>query len=566
MRFSSLLSGLTAITSFTLVAAAPYAGTPALRTRQAAGCEFDSKTAPTCWGNYSLSTNWYDEAPDTGVIREYWLELTNSTLAPDGFPRMVLSVNGTVPGPTIEADWGDTLVIHVKNGLQNNGTSIHWHGIRQKGSTDQDGVASITQCPVAPGDSTTYTFKATQYGTSWYHSHFSLQAWNGVFGGIIIHGPASAPYDEDKGMVVLSDWLHQTTDALYAKASTSGPPQAANGLINGLNVYGEGGSRFETNFESGKSYRLRLVNTAIDTMFRFGIDNHTLTVIAADFVPIVPFETDMINVGIGQRYDVIVKADQTPGNHWMRSIPQLTCSTNEMTLNIKGIVTYDALSVAEPTTTAYEYDDNCNDTPRESLVPFVAIDAGDAATQEVIHVGLSIVNSFFKWTLNNNTFLSDWGEPTLQKVLTNGSVFAPEENIITLSETNAWTYLIIESQLGLEHPFHLHGHDFFVLAQTPMATYTDPSQLSLSNPPRRDVAMVPAAGFLAIAFQNDNPGVWLAHCHIGWHTSQGFALQLVERESEIQQSITDMTGLQDTCAAWNTYQSDAGVQQEDSGV
>lgn len=47
-----------------------------------------------------------------------------------------------------------------------------------------------------------------------------------------------------------------------------------------------------------------------------------------------------------------------------------------------------------------------------------------------------------------------------------------------------------------------------------MTTYSDSSTLNLSNPPRRDVAMLPAAGYLAIAFQNDNPGVWLAHCHV----------------------------------------------------
>ncbi|KAI1811405.1 multicopper oxidase [Poronia punctata] len=565
MRFSTFLSGLTAIASSTLVAAAPWTSSSSLSTRQADSCEFDSATAPNCWGNYSLSTNWYEDAPDTGVIREYWFELTNSTLAPDGFPRMVLSINGSVPGPTIEADWGDTVVVHLKNNLENNGTSIHWHGIRQLGSVEQDGVASITQCPVAPGESQTYRWRATQYGSSWYHSHFSLQAWNGVFGGILIRGPASAPYDEDKGMIVLSDWLHETTDALYAKASTSGPPPAANGLINGLNVYADGGSRFKTNFTSGQSYRLRLVNTAIDTMFRFGIDNHTLTVIAADFVPIVPFETEMVNIGIGQRYDVIVEANQEPGNYWMRSIPQITCSSNEMTLNIRGIVTYDDIAVEDPTTSAYNYTDDCTDVSTDNLVPFVQLDAGNADTEEVMDLGLSIVNSFFKWTLNNNSFLSDWGEPTLEKVLTNGSVFTAEENIITLTEENAWTYLIIESQLGLEHPFHLHGHDFYILGQQPMTTYTNASQLNLSNPPRRDVAMLPASGFLAIAFQNDNPGVWLAHCHIGWHTSQGFALQLVERSSDIA-AITDLSSLQDTCAAWNTYQDNTGLVQEDSGV
>ncbi|KAI0400497.1 multicopper oxidase [Xylaria palmicola] len=565
MRLLSLLPGLTAITTPALVAAAPHTGSSGLDSRQSDSCDFDSATAPNCWGNYSLSTNWYEEAPDTGVIREYWFDLVNSTLSPDGVPRLSLTINGSIPGPTIEADWGDTIVVHLRNSLENNGTSIHWHGLRQKGSPDQDGVASITQCPVAPGDSTTYTFKATQYGTTWYHSHYSLQAWNGLFGGIIIRGPASAPYDEDKDLIVLSDWLHQTTDELYAIASSAGPPTANNGLINGLNVYGDGGSRFQTTFESGKSYRLRIVNTAIDTMFKFGIDNHTLTVIANDLVPIVPYETEMVSIGIAQRYDVVVNANQDAGNYWMRAIPQLTCSANEMTLNIKGIVTYDGVTVADPTTEGHEYTDDCNDEALENLVPSLSLDAGDATTQEVMNVGLSIVNSFFKWTINNNTFLSDWGEPTLEKVLTPGSTFSDGENIVNLNETNTWTYLIIESQLGLTHPFHLHGHDFYILAQVPMATFSDSSELNLSNPPRRDVAMLPATGFLAIAFQNDNPGVWLAHCHIGWHTSQGFALQLVERNSDIA-NVTGLAAIQETCDTWNTYQDTSGLVQEDSGV
>ncbi|KAI1177661.1 multicopper oxidase [Nemania sp. FL0916] len=565
MRFLALFLGSTAISSSALVAAAPHRGFSDLSPRQSDSCEFDSATAPNCWGNFSLSTNWYEEGPDTGVIREYWFTLVNSTLSPDGVPRMSLTVNGSIPGPTIEADWGDTIVVHVTNGLENNGTSIHWHGIRQFETTEQDGVASITQCPVAPGESLTYRWKASQYGTTWYHSHFSLQAWNGVFGGILIRGPASAPYNEDKGVILLSDWLHETTDSLYDAASTGGPPQANNGLINGLNVYEDGGSRYETNFASGQSYRLRLVNTAIDTMFKFGIDNHTLTVIATDLVPIVPFDTEMISIGIGQRYDVIVKADQAPGNYWMRAIPQLTCSSNEMTLNIKGIVTYDDVAVADPTTNAYEYVDDCDDMPLENLVPALSLDAGDATTQQVMDVGLAVVNGFFKWTLNSNTFLSDWGEPTLTKVLDPGAVFSDSENIITLNETNAWTYLVIESQLGLQHPFHLHGHDFYILAQEPMATFSNSVQLNLSNPPRRDVAMLPPSGFLAIAFQNDNPGVWLAHCHIGWHTSQGFALQLVERASEIPATTND-TVLSDTCTAWNAYQDAKGIVQEDSGV
>lgn len=153
---------------------------------------------------------------------------------------------------------------------------------------------------IKPGESTTYTWKATQYGTSWYHSHFALQAWEGIFGGIIIHGPASSNYDEDAGILFLNDWSHQTADALYTHAQTGGPPTLDNGLINGTNVYSSGGSRFEMEFVSGTKYLIRLVNGAIDTHFKFSIDNHTMTVISTDFVPITPYTTEVLSIGIGK--------------------------------------------------------------------------------------------------------------------------------------------------------------------------------------------------------------------------------------------------------------------------
>jgi len=65
---------------------------------------------------------------------------------------MVLTVNGSFPGPTIYGNWGDTFVIHVYNGLTNNGTGLHFHGIRQNYTNQMDGVPSITQCPTAPGE------------------------------------------------------------------------------------------------------------------------------------------------------------------------------------------------------------------------------------------------------------------------------------------------------------------------------------------------------------------------------------------------------------------------------
>lgn len=126
-------------------------------------------------------------------------------------------------------------------------------------------------------------------------------------------------------------------------------------------------------------------------------------------------------------------------------------------------------------------------------------------------------------------------------------------------------YFIIETTNTVSHPIHLHGHDFSILAQGAGVYATVSPTLTLTNPPRRDVAMLPGGGYLVIGFLTDNPGAWLMHCHIGWHTSKGFALQLVERYSEIA-DLLDTTVLEDTCTTWDAYVEVSGVEMEDSGV
>jgi FtsP/CotA-like multicopper oxidase with cupredoxin domain len=100
------------------------------------------------------------------VTRNYDFQITNTTCNPDGNgDRYCLLINNQYPGPTVVADWGDTVSIKVTNKMQYNGTGVHWHGIRQGNSNTMDGVNGITECPLAPGDSKTYTFQATQFGT-----------------------------------------------------------------------------------------------------------------------------------------------------------------------------------------------------------------------------------------------------------------------------------------------------------------------------------------------------------------------------------------------------------------
>ncbi|KAK9413924.1 putative Multicopper oxidase [Seiridium unicorne] len=534
-------------------------------------CSFDSAESPNCWGAYSLDTNYYDDGPSTGVTREYFFEIQEGTAAFDGFSRDVMTVNGQFPGPTIEADWGDDIVVHVTNSVPNNGTSLHWHGVRQYLGNDHDGVASVTQCPLASGQSMTYKWHASQYGHSWYHSHYSLQAWNGVIGGIVIRGPATAPYDIDEGILVLSDWFHDTTDRLWQSVVRLGkPPGAQNGLINGTNVYGDSGNRFETSFTTGKRHRFRIVNTAMDTFFKFSIDNHNLTVIANDFVPIEPFTTDVLSIGVGQRYDVIVEADQPEGDYWMRAVPDTACSTeNDSQDNIKGIVRYNQFSSSDPTSTAYDVTMDCLE-PSSSLVPYLSLDVSSPAQTSEFDLGdnTSATTGIFTWSLNGQAFLGNWSSPTLQQVIDEDSEFEASENVYEVNQQQSFVYIVVQNDpnVPIAHPIHLHGHDFWVLAQGSDAVYTSDVSLELNNPPRRDVAMLASNGYLVIGFVTDNPGVWLLHCHIGWHASQGFSLQILERESEIADHVS-ASDIQDTCSAWEAYQAgDNKVFQQDSGI
>lgn len=288
----------------------------------------------------------------------------------------------------------------------------------------------------------TYRFQATQYGSTWYHSHLSLQYGDGLLGPMIINGPATSDYDEDLGVIFLSDWAHTSVFKLWAAASTTFPPSLENGLINGMNTYDcsdtddekciGGGKKFELVFESGKKYRLRLVNSAVEGHFQFSLDGHKLQVIANDLVPIVPFDTDSLLVSIGQRYDVIIEANQDPGDYWLRSGWQSGCQTNQNADNITAIVRYDNSSTADPTTTSnITISSNCGDEPLASLVPWLALDVGNYSQITEANLGITF-GAYTTWTINSSSLLLDWAEPTNLKLANNVSIWPTEYNVIPI--------------------------------------------------------------------------------------------------------------------------------------
>ena len=295
------------------------------------------------WSLLDLDTNYYQQYPHTGVIRSYDFTISRGYVAPDGYQRDVLLVNGAFPGPLIEANWGDTIQVTVHNNISatEEGLALHWHGLLHVSRPWEDGVPAVTQCPIPPGRSFTYSFDADLYGTSWYHSHYSAQYADGLVGPMVIYGPRDAHYDIDVGPVMLSDWYHKAyfdlvEETLKPKAK---PFKSDNNLINGKNNFDcsksatddetpcnslAGISKFK--FKRGKTHRLRLVNAGCEALQRFSIDGHKMTVIANDFVTVEPYETNVVTLGIGQRTDVIVKANGQLDAYWMRANISEPCS------------------------------------------------------------------------------------------------------------------------------------------------------------------------------------------------------------------------------------------------
>ncbi|KAK0610108.1 laccase [Bombardia bombarda] len=467
-----------------------------------------------------------------------------------------------VNGPTLFADWGDFIQITVINKLRTNGTSIHWHGMQQRGTNLQDGANGVTECPIPPkGGTKVYKFRATQYGTSWYHSHFSAQYGNGVVGAIQINGPASLPYDIDLGTFPITDYYYNN-----------------NVLFNGTNVHPTTGNGKYANvtLTPGKRHRLRIINTSVENHFQLSLAGHQFTIIAADLIPVQAQTVSSLFLSVGQRLDVTIDASKTPGNYWFNATfgGSGFCGTSD-NKGAAAIFHYAGAAGGLPKDPgAAPADHNCLDLT--NLTPVVTrslpVNNFIARPNNTLPVTVDVVSDapLITWKVNGSAINVNWNKPVIDYVLTDNTSYPREENVVQISQADQWVYWLIENDpdgpFSIPHPIHLHGHDFLIVGRSPDATplsqtryVFDPAvdlpRLKGTNPARRDTAMLPARGWLLLAFKTDNPGAWLMHCHIAWHVSAGLSIQFLERPKDLKNSISlvDKLAFNANCLAWNLY-------------
>jgi len=544
------------------------------------------------WANKTANnTNPYLSPPNTGVIRKYDFTVQRGKAAPDGYLRDVILVNGQFPGPLIEANWGDTIQVTVHNKIvgPEEGTALHWHGILQKTSQWFDGVPGVQQCPIPPNGTFTYTFLADLYGTSWWHSHYSAQYNAGILGPMIIHGPQTTPYDIDVGPVLLTDWYHPDYFTLVEDVTSTDITKVLvksdSNLIQGKGFFdctkkaandttpckANNASIPTFKLTPGKKHRFRLINAGTEGIQKFAIDGHNMTVIANDFVPVKPYSTQVVTLGVGQRTDVIVTGlPSGKGSYWLRStIAACSLASNP---EAKAVVYYGTGTVnINPTTTpsaafTSSVANSCKNDALSLTEPWFPIvaDPKPPTTQTIDIEFVQNATGHFVWEMNGSSFRTNYNQPILllSKAGNNSYPFSPQWNVYDFG-SNSSVRIILTNPGGAAHPIHLHGHNMFVLAE---GTGTwDGTVVRPANTQRRDVQILQGGGYMVLQFAQDNPGIWPLHCHIAFHVSTGLYVSVMERPADIAK-LPIPSIMAQTCRDWAAFTNTVVVDQIDSGL
>ncbi|KAI8781445.1 laccase [Biomphalaria glabrata] len=444
----------------------------------------------------------------------------SNVITADGWEnqRLVITVNKTIPGPSIEVYEGQTIVVHVTNKLLSSGISIHWHGMHQRQTAWSDGVTFITQCPILPGQTFTYRFVADRKGTFWYHAHTGAELSMGLFGPFIVR--ERRPLQRDEFIMTIQDWNHDMDSELLhyrmlfgnyknrvkdtATRSLEGGKFSMfrfhSGLINGKGRYFyPNGSCIEApltvfTVSQFKSYRFRTIGSASLYPFRVSIDGHLLKIVATDGNDVSPVEVESFIINPGERFDFIVDANQAVNNYWIRAetlevnvsnhiafaiFRYANASNNDPQTKRKLCTPTDRCRVANCPFKYYpaSADVNCTNFNQFQSAENKSVPGVETETENIEDMFLNFAFPGDKETpgsANGINFvmphvsaLTQWNEI---KTLCTAKDCGEDKmcqctNSIELEHNKVYQLVFVNMGIGKgwNHPMHLHGHSFHVL-------------------------------------------------------------------------------------------------------
>ncbi|MGV0994232.1 MAG: multicopper oxidase family protein [Mycobacterium sp.] len=494
-------------------------------------------TAPNGGGATDAITAAEAARPHTGKTVTARLAPGSADIDLGGTRAHTLAYNNAVPGPMIRANVGDEIAVTVDNGLDHP-TSMHWHGLAVR--NDMDGAAPATP-NVDPGASFTYRFSSPYPGTYWAHPHAGLDTDFGLYVPVIIDDPAEPGRYDAEWIVMLDDWtsgVGSSPDEIFkgltsmgkgSQGSTSGMPgmpgMGGMGQMPGMGGMGQmpgmggmgsmpgtpgvGGAATSnllggdggdvtypyylvngripaaaTTFTAtpGQRIRIRIINAAADTAFRVALAGHRMTVTHTDGFPVVPTDVDALLLGMGERYDVIVTAGD--------GVFPLVASAEG-----KNGVARALLSTATGSAPDAAFQ------PPELTRLVGTVDTFTATPQVVLPTNSDLA---LQARLSGTMMAYDWA--------INGR---PYDQTVPLSiQQGQHATLTFANQTMMWHPMHLHGHTFQVI------------KADGSPGPRKDTVIVKPMQTVAVRLVADNPGIWMLHCHNGYHMGAGMMTTL----------------------------------------
>ncbi|KAJ4760415.1 Laccase/Diphenol oxidase family protein [Rhynchospora pubera] len=528
-------------------------------------------------------------------------EITYQYKSPDCLNKLAITINGQTPGPTIYASQGDTIVVEVKNSLLTENTAIHWHGIRQIGTPWMDGTEGVTQCPILPSDTFIYRFVVDRAGTYMYHSHYGMQRSAGLNGMIVVKVPEGfkEPFSYDREYsILLNDWWHnstydQATGLLMPENQFKfvGEPQSL--LLNGRGRFNcslaASGSCNASHPECaplklivvpGKTYLLRIASVTSLSALNFEIEGHSLTVVEADGHYVDPFIVKNLNIYSGETYSVILRADQNPTrNYWLASN---VVSRKPGTPTGIGLLNYYGIPHGRFPPTAPPSGPLWNDTyyrMKQSWATRAHPNFNEPPPAKSNRVIILLntqnrIDGLTRWSLNNVSHdfphtpyliavknklrhVFEQKPPPETYDIKNYDINVPPPNrnatrsnaiyklqfgsVVDLILQNANTLTANNSET---HPWHLHGHDFWVLGSGwgKFNPEIDPKNYNLKDPIMKNNVALQPYGWTAIRFKADNPGVWAFHCHIESHFFMGMGIVFEEGVNRLGKLPTSIMG------------------------
>ncbi|KAI2472102.1 putative multicopper oxidase [Annulohypoxylon bovei var. microspora] len=399
------------------------------------------------------------------------------------------------------------------------------------------------------------------------------------------------PYSSDR-VLLLQDWYYDSDSGLMRDVLSPGVEDAPipnTALINGVNQAdcSDHPSRSCSDAEKslptldlapGQGHRLRFLNVGGFAWFQIAVDEHdSLPVIEADGTTVEPASKSTLVIAPGQRYSTVLTADQSSKeSFWLRARMIKSCFAKQKLPEngideAKAVVRYRAQAKRHggdespplPTTSSkFQYLQTCRDlSSMTSLLPSPAKPAPEYADHSWhLRVNLAIGDwRLQRGVMNSSSFRPNLKSPTLHRVLDGlasnnksftqagilNSAFDPDTELVVSHTGAAETVdIILQNMDENAHPFHLHGTQMWVLGAGhgyfpgyEVLDFNEDGKGLLfpaitdvvNNPLKRDTVTVEGFGWALLRFVADNPGVWLFHCHVIWHSEAGMGMQFISR-------------------------------------